>query len=67
MYCLSTFGARTSHGQIRIHKIHHGLDLGEATTLPLIVYYVPLHEAHIQTTFCFKNCQSWVSHNFRVP
>jgi hypothetical protein len=24
------------------------LDLGEATTFPLIVYFVPLHEAHIQ-------------------
>ncbi len=49
----STFGVKKSHGQIRthkihkIHKIHHGLDLGEATTFPLIVYYVPLHEAHI--------------------
>jgi hypothetical protein len=25
---------------------------GEATTLPLIVYFVPLHEAHIQMAFC---------------
>ncbi len=48
----STFDARTSHGQTHIHKTHHSPNLGEATTLPLIVYYVPLHEAHIQMTFC---------------
>jgi hypothetical protein len=47
-----TFGAKTSHGQIRIHKTHHGPDLREATTFPLIVYSVSLHEAHIQMTFC---------------
>jgi len=47
-----TFGVRMSHGQTWTHRIHHGLDLGEATTFPLIVYYVPLHKAHIQMTFC---------------
>jgi hypothetical protein len=48
--------------------IHHGPDLGEASTFPLIVYYVPLHEAHIQVAFCpgtpkweSRNCQSWDS------
>jgi hypothetical protein len=50
----STFGARTIHGQTRTHKTHHGLDLGEATTFPLIVYYVPLYEAHIQMAFYQK-------------
>jgi hypothetical protein len=35
---LSTFGARTSHGQPQTHKTHHGLDLGEATTFPLIIF-----------------------------
>jgi hypothetical protein len=50
MHSLSTFGARTNHGQPRTHKTHHG-DLGEATTFPLIVYYVPLHQAHIQMAF----------------
>ncbi len=67
---LSTFGARTSHGQIRADKIHHGLDLGEATTFPLIVYYVPLHEAHIQMAFCpceSRNSQSWDSRDFGAP
>jgi hypothetical protein len=47
VHSLNTFGARTSHGQIQIHKTHHSLDLGEATTFPLIIYSVPLHEAHI--------------------
>jgi hypothetical protein len=49
---LSTFGAKMNHGQIWTHKTHHGPDLGEATTFPLIVYSVPLHKAHIQMTFC---------------
>jgi hypothetical protein len=43
-YCIvwALLGARTSHGQTRTHKTHHGPNLGEATTFPLIVYYVPL-------------------------
>jgi hypothetical protein len=48
----STFGVRMNHEQTQTHKTHHNPDLGEATTFPLIVYYVPLHEAHIQMTFC---------------
>jgi hypothetical protein len=48
----STFGARTSHGQTWIHKIHHNLDLGEATTFPLIVYSMPDHETSTQMSFC---------------
>jgi hypothetical protein len=32
--------ARMSHGQTRTHKIHHGSNLGEATTFPLMVYSV---------------------------
>jgi hypothetical protein len=47
----STFGARMNHNQIQIHKTHHGSDLGEATTFPLTVHFVPLHKAHIQMTF----------------
>jgi hypothetical protein len=55
---------------------NHGPDLGEATTFPLIVYSVPLHEAHIQMAFYprtpkwgFRNSQSGTSailgpHNF---
>jgi hypothetical protein len=41
---LNVFYARTSHGQTWTHKTQHGLDLGEATTFPLIVYYVLGHE-----------------------
>jgi hypothetical protein len=52
MHNWNIFGARTNHEQTRIHKTHHGLDLGEATTFPFIVYFVPLHEAHIQMAFC---------------
>jgi hypothetical protein len=51
MYSLNTFGAKMNHSQTRIHKTHHGPNLGEATTFPLIGYSVPLHEAHIQMTF----------------
>ncbi len=52
MHNLNTFGVRTSHEQPQTHKIQHGLDLGEATTFPLIVYSTPLHEAHVQMAFC---------------
>jgi len=40
------FGVRMNHGQSRIHKIHHGLDLGEATTFPIMVYFVPGPKCH---------------------
>jgi len=74
MHSLSTFDAKTSHGQTRIHKIHHDLNLGEATTFPLIVYFVPLHKAHIQMAFCLgtpkwesRNSQNWDFRNFGAP
>jgi len=38
--------------QTQIHKIHHNSDLGEATTFPFIVFYVPGHRAINQMTFC---------------
>jgi len=63
-----------NHGQTRTHKTHHGLNLEEATTFPLIVYFVPLHEAHIQMAFCprtpkweSQNSQSWDSRDFGAP
>jgi len=62
MHSWNIFGARMSHGQIQIHKIHHGPDLGGAITFPLIVYFVPLHEAHIQMAFWM--CESQNSHNW---
>jgi len=74
MHSWSTFGAKTSHEQTWIHKTHHNPNLGEATTFPLIVYFVPLHDAHIQIAFCprtpkweSQNCQSWDSRNFGAP
>jgi hypothetical protein len=51
-----------SHEQIQIHKTHHDLDLGEATTFPIIVYFVHLHKAHIQMTFC-PETPKWESQN----
>jgi hypothetical protein len=50
--CWSTFSARTSHGQLWTHNTHLGLDSGEATTLPHIVYFAPLRKGHIQMAFC---------------
>jgi hypothetical protein len=41
-----------NHKQTRIHKIHHGPNLGEATTFPFIVYFVVGHMTNIQMTFC---------------
>jgi hypothetical protein len=52
MHSWSTFGARMSHGHIETHKIHHDLDSREATTFPLIVFFVISHGA---TSFCLKN------------
>jgi hypothetical protein len=54
MHSWNILGARTSHEQTQIYKTHHGPNLGEATTFPLMVYFVPLHEAHIQMAFCLK-------------
>jgi hypothetical protein len=41
-----------SHEHTWTRKIHHGLNLGEATTFLLIVFYVPSHRAYIQMPFC---------------
>jgi hypothetical protein len=48
----STFGAKTSHEQIRTHKTHHDPNMGEAITVPLIVYFVLDHGTNTQMTFC---------------
>jgi hypothetical protein len=40
---LGHFGAHMSHEQPRTHKIHHGPDLGEATTFPFIIYFLLGH------------------------
>ncbi len=57
MHNWSTFGARTSHGQTQTHKTHHSPNLGEATTFPLIIYYMALQEAHIQMAFLSRDSQ----------
>ncbi len=68
------FGAQMSHGQTWIHKPHHGPDLGEATTIPLIVFSMFGHMTNTQMSFCLVTCngesrkfQNWDSHNFGRP
>jgi hypothetical protein len=51
MHSLSTFGARMSHGHTRTHKTCHDMDLGEATTLPLILFSIISHKSYIQMSF----------------
>jgi hypothetical protein len=52
MHSWNTFVARMNHEQTRTHKTHHSPDLGETTTLPLIVFFVPGHKANTQMSFC---------------
>jgi hypothetical protein len=40
MHSWNTFGARMNHRQTRTHKTHHNPNLGEATTIPFIVFFV---------------------------
>jgi len=54
MHNWSTFGARTNHEQTQTYKIHHNFDLGEATTFPFIVFYVPSLGACTQMSFCLR-------------
>jgi hypothetical protein len=61
-------------GQTRTHKTHHGPNLGEATTFPFIIYFVPSHETSTQMPFCprtpkweSRNSQSWDSYDFGGP
>jgi hypothetical protein len=37
-----------SHEQTSTHKIHHNSNLGEATTFPLILFFVPGHGTNTQ-------------------
>jgi hypothetical protein len=52
MRSYNIFGAWMNHGQMRTHKTHHSLGLGEATTFPLIVFFMFSHEASTQMSFC---------------
>jgi hypothetical protein len=74
MHSLSTFGARTNHEQTQIHKTHHGPDLGEATTFPLIIFFMLDHRASTQMSFCLEIPKlesqyslNWNSRNFGGP
>jgi hypothetical protein len=58
----STFDVRMSHKRPQTHKTHHGLDLGEATTFPHIVYYAPPRGSGIRMAFC-PMTPKWESRN----
>jgi hypothetical protein len=51
MHSWNTFGARTNYEQTWTHKTHHGPNLREATTFPLIVFFVSNHGASTQMSF----------------
>jgi hypothetical protein len=59
---LSAFGVTMSHGQTQTRNIHHGPDLGEAITFPLIIFFVFGHGANIQMSFC-PGIPKWESQN----
>jgi hypothetical protein len=69
MHSWNTFNAWTNHGQTQIHKTHHGLNLGEAITFPLIIFFVPSHGANTQKSFCPRTLNLRVSKflKFRLP
>jgi hypothetical protein len=50
MHGCSIFSAWTNHGHTRTHKTHHGLDLGEATTLSFILFSLISHGGYM--SFC---------------
>jgi hypothetical protein len=54
VHILNIFDAWTNHGQTRTHRTHHNPNLGEATTFPLIVYFVPGHGTSTQMSFCLE-------------
>jgi hypothetical protein len=57
MCSCSTFGGRTNHGHTHAHKIHHGPNLGEATTFPLLIFYVFDHGAYTQNVILSPDTQ----------
>jgi hypothetical protein len=52
VYSWSISDAQKNHKQTWIHKTHHGPNLGEATTFPLIVFFVLGHGPYTQMSFC---------------
>ncbi len=55
---LDIFGAWMNHKQTRTHKTHHGSDLGEAITFPLLILFMFGHGANTQMSFCFRTPKS---------
>jgi len=56
-----------SHGHTRTHKTHHGPNLGEATTFPLIIFFVLRYGAYTQMSFLSRKVsisQLWRPINF---
>ncbi len=66
MHSWIIFGAWTSHMHTQIYKTHHGLDLKEATTFPLIIFFVISHGGYTQMLFCPKieTPNTLEAHNF---
>jgi hypothetical protein len=54
MHSLNTFGAWMNHEQTQTHKTHHGPNLREVTTFPLIVFSMLGHGACTQMSFCLE-------------
>jgi hypothetical protein len=52
MHSWSIFGAHTNHEHTQTLKIHHGLNLRELTTFPLIRFSVISHKSYIRISFC---------------
>ncbi len=67
VHSLNTFGAKTSHGQLKIHKIHHGLNLGEAITFPLIVFSAYSLQLSIGATSKWHFALGLPSGNPKIP
>ncbi len=51
MHSWNIFSAWMNHEHTRTHKTHHCMDLGEATTFPLIIFFVIRHGGYIQMPF----------------
>jgi hypothetical protein len=66
MRSCTTLGARMSHKHTQTHKTHQSPDLGEATTFPLIVLYVPGHRAYTQMLFCPRTSKLGIPKFFKL-
>jgi hypothetical protein len=73
-FILHPLGVGTSHEQPWTHLTHHGLDSGEATTFPLILFSTALRRTCIQMALFpgtpkveSRNCPGLDSHDFGHP